>query len=364
MLDPKKPHTRAKHEILTYYLKAWFPILGSRFPRLIYVDGFSGPGEYADGGEGSPILALNAAKNYFHGTVTSKLQEIVFIFVEKDRNYFDNLRRILGSLDIPAQFRVESRFGTFEQNFEYVLSEIRGPDGRSSPSFVFLDPFGVKGFPMDSIKILARQPSVEVLINYNYSALLRWCTEFSKNSTILDDLYGDSSWRQALDIADTKERGVFLFNEYRNALTKIGLLGPSFKMINKRNQRQYDLIFGSKRALGMRRMKEAMWKVVPTGDFSYFDLANPNQLPLFDRSLDREYAQDLADIIHVNRKGTTITKDELLQSEVSVHPTAIDRHLTQALKILELEPPRIAVKKSDGSRRRAGTYKDCQISVL
>ena len=166
MLDPKKPHTRAKHEILTYYLKAWFPILGSRFPRLVYVDGFSGPGEYADGGEGSPILALNAAKNYFHGTVTSKLQEIVFIFVEKDRNYFDNLRRILGSLDIPAQFRVESRFGTFEQNFEYVLSEIRGPDGRSSPSFVFLDPFGVKGFPMDSIKRLARQPSVEVLINY------------------------------------------------------------------------------------------------------------------------------------------------------------------------------------------------------
>ena len=158
MLDPKKPHTRAKHEILTYYLKAWFPILGSRFPRLIYVDGFSGPGEYADGGEGSrAILALNAAKNYgipwnSHFKVA---RDSAFIFVEKDRNYFDNLRRILGSLDIPAQFRVESRFGTFEQNFEYVLSEIRGPDGRSSPSFVFLDPFGVKGFPMDSIKILA-----------------------------------------------------------------------------------------------------------------------------------------------------------------------------------------------------------------
>ena len=364
MLDPRKPHTRAKHEILNHYLKAWFPILGSRFPRVVYVDGFSGPGEYADGGEGSPILALNVAKNYLNGTASSKLHEIAFIFVEKDRNHFSNLRRKLDRIDYPAQFRIEPRFGTFEQNFEYVLSEIKGADGRGSPSFVFLDPFGVKGFPMKSIDRLARQPSVEVLINYNYSALLRWCREFSKNSTILDDLYGNRSWEQALETDDPQERGRMLLELYRGSLMGIGLFGPSFKMVNNRNLTQYYLIFGSRKALGMRKMKEAMWKVVPTGEFSYYDLARPNQLPLFERSLDRQYAQDLARIIQENRRGTTITKEDLLENEVALHPTAIDRHLTQSLRILELDPPQIEVKKSDGSRRRAGTYRDCLIRVF
>lgn len=39
-------HTEAKHDILRYYLGAWFPILARAQRRLIYVDGFAGPGEY------------------------------------------------------------------------------------------------------------------------------------------------------------------------------------------------------------------------------------------------------------------------------------------------------------------------------
>jgi len=38
------PHTTAKHEILQRYMKAWFPILGSYHHRIVYIDGFAGPG--------------------------------------------------------------------------------------------------------------------------------------------------------------------------------------------------------------------------------------------------------------------------------------------------------------------------------
>ena len=42
-----EPHTRAKHEILKRYLQAWVPILSlGRFPKVLYVDGFAGPGIY------------------------------------------------------------------------------------------------------------------------------------------------------------------------------------------------------------------------------------------------------------------------------------------------------------------------------
>jgi three-Cys-motif partner protein len=43
---PLDPHTHAKHVILRSYLGAWFPILNKYNGRIVYIDGFAGPGEY------------------------------------------------------------------------------------------------------------------------------------------------------------------------------------------------------------------------------------------------------------------------------------------------------------------------------
>ena len=44
-----EPHTRAKHEILKRYLQAWIILSQGRFPEILYIDGFAGPGEYEGG---------------------------------------------------------------------------------------------------------------------------------------------------------------------------------------------------------------------------------------------------------------------------------------------------------------------------
>lgn len=62
-----EPITEAKHEILRYYLGAWFPILASVHRRLLYVDGFPGPGEHSKGEDGSPIFALKVARDHVLG---------------------------------------------------------------------------------------------------------------------------------------------------------------------------------------------------------------------------------------------------------------------------------------------------------
>jgi hypothetical protein len=43
---PLDPHTLAKHEILRRYLYAWFPIMSCYNGRLVFLDGFAGPGAY------------------------------------------------------------------------------------------------------------------------------------------------------------------------------------------------------------------------------------------------------------------------------------------------------------------------------
>ena len=52
----KDQQTQGKHLILRNYLNGWFPILGSSNGRLLFIDGFAGPGEY-DNGE--PRVASN-----------------------------------------------------------------------------------------------------------------------------------------------------------------------------------------------------------------------------------------------------------------------------------------------------------------
>ncbi|MEX2751159.1 MAG: three-Cys-motif partner protein TcmP [Candidatus Freyarchaeota archaeon] len=80
-LWPIEPHTRAKHEILQNYLKAWLPILSTIEERIIYLDGFAGPGIYTDGEFGSPVIALQTAVNH---NLRERFREIIFIFIEKD----------------------------------------------------------------------------------------------------------------------------------------------------------------------------------------------------------------------------------------------------------------------------------------
>src|SRR5438067_10017963 len=76
---PIEPHTSAKHQILRKYLDAWLPILGAYNKRIVYVDGFAGPGRYTGGEPGSPIVALEAALTH-----QAKLPgELVFLFIEK-----------------------------------------------------------------------------------------------------------------------------------------------------------------------------------------------------------------------------------------------------------------------------------------
>ena len=79
----KDPHTDAKHRILEEYLKAWFPILSRHNKRVIYIDGFAGPGIYEKGENGSPIIALECLINHSQ-KLCERSTEFVFLFIESD----------------------------------------------------------------------------------------------------------------------------------------------------------------------------------------------------------------------------------------------------------------------------------------
>ncbi|MFH1560055.1 MAG: three-Cys-motif partner protein TcmP [Chloroflexota bacterium] len=364
MLCDIEPHTQAKHDILTYYLKAWFAILAqARDPRrLLYIDGFAGPGEYRGGEPGSPILALNVVlQHQLSNRITRPGMDLVFVFIEERQDRFDNLQDRLMDISLPSSIRVHPICATFEQVIGEQLARLEAQNQRLAPSFVFIDPFGPTGFPMTLVERIARHSQSEVLINFSYQPLNQWFLQDPSKHTRLDELFGDERWRAALGITDSWGREVYLVKAYQEALQERGWRGLSFRMVNKHNQTQYHLLFGTKYYLGMLAMKSAMWSVASDGVFQYSDFSDTNQLRLFAGSMDESYAQELADMIWQNRRGARVPKQELRETETAYHPTCLERHLTRALRILEYEtdPARIIdVVKADGTPRRARSYPD------
>lgn len=143
--------------------------------RLLYIDGFAGPGEYEGGEDGSPIIALKVA---LYHTLKGKLHrpgvELVFFFIEKDKARCENLEEKMNELQLPANFKVGVECDTFEHAFGSKLAEIEEQSKQLAPSFVFIDPFGPTGFPMALIRRLAQQRRSEVLITFNYQPLNQW----------------------------------------------------------------------------------------------------------------------------------------------------------------------------------------------
>ena len=188
---PLPPHTAAKHEILRLYLGAWFPILGTGTSRdLLYLDGFAGPGEYSGGERGSPLIALDAAL-----PVASSLRGTArFVFSELDDARASHLQEVLDRRSYPENFRLEVFPGRpFEEVVSQFLDELETSRSAMPALFVFIDPFGWTGFPMDLVRRILQLPRAEVFINFMYADINRFVS-LDEQSSNFDSLFGCAEW--------------------------------------------------------------------------------------------------------------------------------------------------------------------------
>jgi three-Cys-motif partner protein len=113
-----EPHTSAKHEILRRYLQAWAPILShGKFPHLVIVDGFAGPGRYSKGEEGSPIIAVKAVIEQPR-PISARVD---FHFIELDKRRAEHLAGEIAALKLPANVTTKIHGGrSFQDAFPEV----------------------------------------------------------------------------------------------------------------------------------------------------------------------------------------------------------------------------------------------------
>jgi three-Cys-motif partner protein len=343
-----QPHTAAKHQLLRKYLDAWFPILARYNNRIVYIDGFSGPGRYSGGEPGSPIIALESARTHR----ANLAGELVFLFVEERQDRVDNLNREISAIQLPAHFKVDVECGRFAENLTAKLDQLDAGGHQIAPTFALIDPFGFSGIPYSLIRRLLSKNKCETLITFVVDAINRWLTHPDPQirSHITETFGTDTAVAIAEGVGD---RPTQLKNLYQQQLGKVAQFVRYFEMRDSNDRVVYYLFFASNNSRGHLKMKEAMWKVDPLGGFTFSDSTNPNQRVLFSNHSVAPLVLDLQSKFH----GATRIPAELVETFVQDKTPYLRKHMGEALTRLESEGRlEVAELKSDGKRRRSGTY--------
>lgn len=341
------PHTEVKHKILKKYLDCWFPILGSCNRRILYIDGFSGPGEYKGGQEGSPLVAIKAVINH-----SAKLKcEIIMHFIEADKNRYQYLESKIKDFTLPKNLKIACINNTFAGTLTDVLNDIEQQGKKLAPSFVLIDPFGFTGIPLDIIRRIMKNNSCEVMITFMYEEMNRFVSD-QKLWKSLGGTFDTDKWKRVNSIKEAKAREEFLYNLYKSQLEKVGIKHVlSFKMKNKNNKTDYFLFYGTNKLIGVKKMKEAMWSVDKSGSFQFSDVTNPRQTYLIEPRPDYDYLKKL---VLIKFKGKVVRIPDLEEFVLLETPFRETHYKKSILYPMEFaKEPEIVVH---GTRSRRGTY--------
>lgn len=350
-LWPLQPHTAAKHTILRKYLQAWMPIMTMGWnnnKRAIIIDGFAGPGEYNKGEDGSPIIMLKEAISYLSRFPDLKPQ-LRFIFVEQDKNRFQNLAIKISEL-FNEQFDIDKPFVPKEFSFMkiYLINDrfegffssfLEQMNGRMAPCFAFIDPFGFKDTPFYLIENLSENKGSEVFINFMYENINRFL-HLESIQPHFHALFGTDEWREIIENLSTysaSERRYFLHKLYKEQINKAGYKYViSFEMKNENNATEYFLYYGTNHIRGLEKMKDAMWTVDNSGAYTFSDYeALNNQLRFVE--FDEPDLNILANEIYTEFRGMKVKSSVVKEFVITDTIFRKAVHSNAALKILDIK---------------------------
>jgi three-Cys-motif partner protein len=344
-------HTAAKHGILQGYLYAWLPIMSKYNRRLVYVDGFAGPGVYKGGEPGSPIVALRAFLDHKQRNLIDA--ELVYVFIEEVPRRVARLKEEIAKLGkLPQNVKVSVIEGTFQDRFAAVLDDIDARGVALAPTFAFIDPFGYTDAPMSLSGRFLQFDRCEVLIYVPMRFVIRFVGRAGQENA-MNTLFGSSEWKKARTMSGT-ERTRFLHDLFAKQLKEeCGLTYVrSFEIVSSANAASgYTLFFGTKHLLGLERMKESMWSIDPVEGKRYKDTTSSGMQPLFARDVDTNPLR-LAMIEKFGDRPFTI--EDACEFTVAETPYIRSHVKKRTLKPLE-QTDKLEVLSE---RKQKGTYPD------
>ena len=132
----------------------------------------------------------------------------------------------------------------------------------------------------------------------------------------------------------------------------------SFEMSNARDVTDYYLFYATNELLGLKKMKEAMWKANESGEFNFSDATDPNQLVLFEKAPNFPVLQGH---LLAAFSGTDVSVGDI-EKFVLTETAFRETHYKGILKSMEKETGQLKVISAPAGQK-IGTYGDSGIVV-
>jgi hypothetical protein len=129
-------------------------------------------------------------------------------------------------------------------------------------------------------------------------------------------------------------------------------------MSNARDVTDYFLFYATNSILGLKKMKEAMWKIDESGEFKLSDSTDPNQLILFEKAPSTSVLQARL-LAAFSGKATSVAD---IEKFVVVETAFRETHYKKILKALEMDHGKLQVVNAAPSRK-AGTFGDPRMQI-
>lgn len=282
-----RDQTRLKHEILAAYLPAFFHILKRYKKNLNYIDAFAGRGHYTDQEQdvpGSPLLALELIAGN-----AELAEKVSTLFIEADPENYAQLETAVHEFyDAHSDIREPIlQHGTFAN----VVTELLDTIESLAPTFLFVDPRGIKGASFEVMKRVMDSRSCEAFVFFNLEAVRRVAGLEEVNEHLVD-LYGSTERAEEVfeairEIDDVHEREDFIISEYRRAFVEeIGAeYVVAFRVEHEsRRTTSHFFVHATKHPLGFAIMKDIMWPRGRSdegrGGLEFIQASNTNIQPL------------------------------------------------------------------------------------
>ncbi|MFE4242003.1 three-Cys-motif partner protein TcmP [Peribacillus butanolivorans] len=368
-------HSEAKLNILDNYVVPWMRIItmGPYGERALVIDGFAGTGKYSNS-DGSSIRLIKHVLKFCEQADQNNWDcpQLLILLIEGNRdNYNELLRNIyeITSLDLRDEedflpisdypsIQVSCRFGDFDEILNSMLGRLK--NGQTLiPSFCFIDPFGFKDTPFETIKKYLTNEKSEILLNFIYEETNRFIT--AKNPKVQSHMkshFGIDNIQSIQDLvkgtpAQLRKQMIVDFYS-RQLLENTDVNYVLTFEIKKAGRAKLILFYGTKSIEGLKVMKKAMWKVDGTGLYMFDDRKDPAQIEFqFTQDLnDTILLNDLCEILKNQYSGQHVHIKEIEAFVLTETIYPLENFCKKALKNLEKNDGFIEVK----NRKVKGTY--------
>ena len=344
-------HSGLKEQIIQQYLRVWFTALTKKSSKVVYVDGFAGPGYFEEiNMVGSPLIAIDEAA---WALERHSQAEIDLIFVERDPETFKQLERnVQGKLKELSQNIAEKlNIRLLNSDFESAIGDLL-ESNYEFPMFVFIDPFGVIScdFSIAWIDKIMRKPYSEVLLNFLVVGLERHRRNLTAEQ--IKRIFGE-----VVDITKMSDRDIA--ETFRRIIKKrTGARVLIYAMANSRKKVQYYLLHITKDSRAVGKMKGIMRNlsgIIP------FANVQAEQLTLFIPGKD-EMLKVLVEKFGGKRVTFGKIKAEIADSDEYIW---VEKEIRELLRELEKSGEiKVDNIKAKGGRRRKGTFPTDAIIIV